>query len=355
MFECLPWEILLIWSKSTQDMSANKKVTPCPPSQSQRKVSVDTNLKPNEHGDLLMLEEIRRMKEELREDNARLRQELRLEIRTEIQKEMGEIKDSLGKIDKDLEKINNKVQDLEGNLSSLENNAIQAESRISKLEEERKIDKQTITRLETKLRQNCIKLRGIPEQENENLYKFLIPILADFVEEPAEQFPWEIDTLYRINSKLAKQRNLPRDVVIYCVRKQTKDLIIQQSFKKELIVEGRIIQIFKDIPTVVLKSRKEYSFLTDQLKIHGIPFRWDEAEGLTLTWRQKRHKIDSVEKAADFWKRNRKEIEKSKEQGQTGDRFGVRTRRMNAKEQEREMKKKEEEMRPEERDNSEGD
>lgn len=355
MFGCLSVDFLSIWSNSVEDMSANKKIPLNPSLLPQRKTSLDTNTKPNEFGDLTLLEEIRKMKEELREDNAKLREELRVEIRTEIQKEMKEIKGSLEKIDKDLEKINNKVQDLETNLNLLENNAAQTETRINKLEEERKVDKQTIIRLETKLRQNCIKLRGVPEQENENLYKFLIPILADFVEEPAEQFPWEIDTLYRINSKIAKQRNLARDIVIYCVRKQTKDLIIQQSFKKELIIDGRIIQIFKDIPSAVLKSRKDYNFLSDQLKIHGIPFRWDEAEGLTLTWRQKRYKIDSVERAADFWKRNRKEIEKAKDQGQLGERFGVRTRRMNAKEQESELKKKEEELKFGDKDKLEGD
>lgn len=352
MFGCIPVDFIFVWPSFGKEMSANKKATALPSFPPQKRPSVELINKPNETSDLTMLDEIRnlradlkgdnqRLKDELKDDNKKLRDDLKLEIRNEIHREMGEIKDSLEKINKDMEKIANKVEDLELNVKQMESNATQMEEKVKRMEEERKIDKQTIIRLETKVRQNCIKLRGVPEQEEENLHQFLIPLLADFVEEPAEQFPWEIDTMYRISSKAARLKKQPRDIVVYCVRKQTRDLIIQQSFKKELIIGGRLIQIFKDIPAVVLKSRRDYSFLSDQLKIYGVPFRWDEVEGLTLTWKQRRYKIDSMDKATDFWKRNRKEIEKARDQNHPEHGQGVRTRGMTARLLDLEQNKKE--------------
>ncbi|KAH0616603.1 hypothetical protein JD844_027843 [Phrynosoma platyrhinos] len=43
---------------------------------------------------------------------------------------------------------------------------------------------------------------------------------------------------------------------------------------------------------------------------YRIPFRWKKTEGLTLTWNQKRYKLNSIDKVSNFWKEHRREIEK---------------------------------------------
>lgn len=184
-----------------------------------------------------LLEEMRRLQQERNQQiltsNESVKQELKLEIR---------------EIGSRLDKIENEVGKINGKIKSLENDMRRVENKVESIDRERSEDQSTILRILVKQRENCKKLKGLKENVNENLYTLLCPILAKFINESEEQFPWEVDRVYRINSRIARVRNVPRDMVVYFVRKQTRDLIINQSYRNKLIIDDQVITILKDVP-----------------------------------------------------------------------------------------------------------
>ncbi|XP_042300001.1 uncharacterized protein LOC121917952 [Sceloporus undulatus] len=260
-----------------------------------RRTSVELVSKPQEQNDQI-IEEMRR---------------LQRETSKEIQASKDEINSRLDKIENEFGLINGKIKNLTEELRKVE-------EKVELVGKEREEDEDTILRILVKQRENCLKLRGLRENVNENLYVLLCPILANFINEPEEQFPWEIDRAYRINSRIAKLKGLPRDVVVYFVRKQTRDLVLNQSYTSKLTIEDQTITILKDIPSKILKKRKEYKCLTDVLKQNKIPFRWEEIEGLTVTWNQKKVRLNSVERAKLFLRGLKDDLEK-KEEGREDD------------------------------------
>lgn len=59
-----------------------------------------------------------------------------------------------------------------------------------------------------------LRIRGLPEEKWENIYKKMAGILSEFMEESAEAMEDELDLVYRINSSFAEKRKLPRDTVV---------------------------------------------------------------------------------------------------------------------------------------------
>lgn len=68
-----------------------------------------------------------------------------------------------------------------------------------------------------------------------------------------------------------------------------------------------------------MKKHKEYSFLTDVLKAQKIPFRWDEIEGLITMWKQKKVRLNSVEKAKLFLGGLKSDLAKENDEGGGGE------------------------------------
>ncbi|XP_042304628.1 uncharacterized protein LOC121921121 [Sceloporus undulatus] len=282
-------------------MVVGTRKTGAKPVNTSRRSSLDTPPRPSEINETMM-EEIRKMHQETNLAIERSRDELKAEFRRELRNEIGEITSRLDKIDGDLKKINGKVEKLETDMKKME-------IKVETIYKDQQEEQESILRLQLKQRENCLKLRGLPENVNENLYTLLTPILAKFIGESETLFPWEIDRVYRLNSRIAKIKKLPRDVVIYFVRKQTKEIILRQSFTTKLMIENKEITVLRDIPGKILKRRKEYNFLIEQLKARKILYKWDDLEGVIVTWKQRKVRLNSTEKARLFLIGLKKEIE----------------------------------------------
>ncbi|XP_042327944.1 uncharacterized protein LOC121932905 [Sceloporus undulatus] len=270
------------------------KSTPNSTANTLRRPSVDTPTKSSEP-DEKMMEEIRKMHQETNQAIEKSKEDLKVEFKRDLRHELGEVTSRLDKIDTDLKQMNGKVEKLETDMRKME-------IKVETMHRDQQEDQDSILRLQLKQRENCLKLRGLPENVNENLYTLLTPILAKFIGESETLFPWEIDRAYRINSRIAKIRKLPRDVVIYFVRKQTKEIILRQSYTTKLIIEDKEITVLRDIPGKILKRRKEYSFLIEQLRARKILYKWDDLEGVIVNWKQKKVRLNSTEKARLFLK-----------------------------------------------------
>ncbi|XP_042308410.1 ubiquitin-like-conjugating enzyme ATG10 isoform X3 [Sceloporus undulatus] len=274
-----------------------------------RRTSVESIPKLSDHNDAL-IEEMRRLQQETSKEIQASRDEVKSELKAEIR----QISARLDQIENEFSKMNGKIKNLKTEVQTIG-------EKVDQVEREREDDQDTILRILVKQRENCLKLRGLKENPNENLYTLLCPILANYVNEPEEQFPWEIDRAYRISSRIAKLKSLPRDVVVYIVRKQMRDLVLNQSYVSKLTIEDQEVTILKDVPSKILRRCRDYKCLTDVLNQQKIPLRWDEIEGLTVTWNQKKIRLNSVKKAKLFLRGLKSKLE-GKEEGSEVDRGG---------------------------------
>ncbi|XP_042299910.1 101 kDa malaria antigen-like [Sceloporus undulatus] len=220
---------------------------------------------------------------------------------------------------------------------------------MTELSEDMKGIKKKVTKLEMKTEE------GLKERYNENLYDKVIPVLANLIECQPELLDLDVDKIFRINSAAAKNRNLPRDIVVYFTRERVKDRIIQESYKKKITVDGNELQIFKDIPGDILRRRRDYFNLTRVLQIKNIRYKWEPLEGISFMWRQRHYKIDTVEKAKIFYNRWFKEEEKLDKDLEVERRREEREQSQMQKEKEEEEKKKKEDKEEAEKEEVEGE
>lgn len=75
------------------------------------------------------------------------------------------------------------------------------------------------------------------------------------------------------------------------------------------MIENNEINIFKDIPPQILMEIERYKFLTQLLKNLKIDFRWEGIEDLSVMYKQRRCKIDNIEKVKDMEQRIKREKE----------------------------------------------
>uniref|UniRef100_A0A2D4NSM7 Uncharacterized protein n=1 Tax=Micrurus surinamensis TaxID=129470 RepID=A0A2D4NSM7_MICSU len=83
-----------------------------------------------------------------------------------------------------------------------------------------------------------------------------------------------------------------------------------------LVFKGHEVVTLKQIPRRVREQQRNYQFLSTQLIKNNIPFRWLTPEGLLISWREKKFKINSIDKAGEFYRRymRTEEEQESKEE-----------------------------------------
>jgi len=125
--------------------------------------------------------------------------EVKIEVETQIIKEVvnslsGELKDTQGKVQKLEEKTEDVIKDMEDNL-----------------------DRMALAELREK--EYILRLRAVPEQEDEDTRGRMICELAKFLEREEQELDIEIDKIFRVNSRYARIKKVSRDILVYFVRK----------------------------------------------------------------------------------------------------------------------------------------
>lgn len=290
-------------------MAAARKATTQPQLQIQRRGSTEDTMRvidPN----MLVLEEIRKirqemkelrheMKEDLRESSQETRdemKEIRSEIRRDLKKELDNFGRKMEKMTQDISKTQKEVEKIKEKTDRLDKTS----NEISQLQVQQQ-SKDLMNEL--RYRDKCIKIRGLEEKSKEDLYTRIIPVLAEYIDYSEERMEAELDNLFRINSNVARDRKIPRDILVCFMKSRTKDKIIQRSYEQELIIEGNALKIFKDIPPQIMTQRQKYKPLIQLLRNMRIDYRWERIEGLTVIYEQRRYKIDNLDKAREMEKR----------------------------------------------------
>lgn len=236
---------------------------------------------------------------ELREFKTQSRQELK-ETRDEIRTDMHREIEGLAR---KLDKISNEINEIREDVVEVTEKTRELEERTEKIYKEREQDRQNILIQEIRYRERSAKIRGLPEKENERILDYLLPELARYMKITEELLDTQIEKIFRINSTYARERNLPRDVAICFTNVRTREKLCQINYDERLMIEGKEIEIFRDIPAYVLKKRQEYRFLTQLLQRREIRYRWEKIEGITFTYKQRRYKVNTVEKAKEMYRR----------------------------------------------------
>ncbi|XP_048348516.1 uncharacterized protein LOC125430576 [Sphaerodactylus townsendi] len=261
-----------------------------------------------------MLCSVLQLQTETKEQLARFQKETKeqcVKIELEIMNITKEVKENSShckKIDETLSQIRSALNEHAEHIEEIED-------KMDVYKEQQGKQAEYIAMLELKQKETYLRIRGLPEMNNENLLKRILPLLQEVWSLEEDDAVKEIDRLYRVNSKIAPDRKLPRDIIINCVRKSLRDEILRYHASSRIQLEGTNLIILKEIPTIIRKKRKDYKDLADTLRTNNIRFRWNTPEGLSFQMDSKYFNINSVAKAQDFLARNSKNLRPIDTQG----------------------------------------
>ncbi|KAJ7317138.1 hypothetical protein JRQ81_003300 [Phrynocephalus forsythii] len=154
--------------------------------------------------------------------------------------------------------------------------------------------------LELKAKEHILRFRSIQETSNEHIRERMVIELSKFLQEDRQLLDSEIDKVFRVNSRFATQNKAPRDILIFFVKKNTRDRILQLHSKNKFKIDNKDVIVLKEIPQRILQRRKDFTFLVQKLKENNISFKWENLYGLNLNYQRRNYRINTVEDAQKF-------------------------------------------------------
>lgn len=209
----------------------------------------------------------------------------------------------LKRMEKMESKVNAKIESIQLEIKKSSERIKLVEQKTNELEVDLKEktldlpDKMVI--MECKLLENCIRFRGLPENEK-NIREEMIEILAEFLEISAEEVESKCDDIYRVNSEFARRKNLPRDVIVKLLTHNLRDSIFARHYQEPLEIAGKKIKIWRELPKVMIKQRKEYKQLVEKLRSEQIRYRWEMPRGISFMYNSKKLWIKTEEEMVEF-------------------------------------------------------
>lgn len=97
----------------------------------------------------------------------------------------------IGELKQEVSKTSQRIQQLEGTSKKIE-------KELQLVKEQNKELSKSVTLLECKVMESCIRLRGIPEDEEENIYKLVVEKVAHFLEEQPEEISFNFQDIYKL-------------------------------------------------------------------------------------------------------------------------------------------------------------
>lgn len=195
---------------------------------------------------------------------------------------IGELKEAVGENRKLAEDTSQRLEELEKEVRPLS----------------KQVGEHQIYFLMTELRnrETNLRIRSIPEVEEDNLIEFLTKEFAKFWK--LEEKDFKIVSAFRLGR--VRRTEKPRDCLIILRSKEERDKILGLHYEKSLDILGKRIEIYKDIPKQLLDLRSNYTELARLLRSNAIIFRWEFPQGLSFTYRGRKIKIKTVEDRDKF-------------------------------------------------------
>nr|XP_060616671.1 trichohyalin-like [Anolis sagrei ordinatus] len=231
-----------------------------------------------------------------------------------------ELKEEIGKMRTEMMVMQQEINELQKEKKEVKETQAKVQAHIKKLELKNSRLEAKQEETEAKDMEFQLRLRNIQEEVKEDISAKVIEILTELMECPKQEMKERTDRIYRINTNYAKRNKTARDVIVHFTKKTARDDILRVNNRRNIYYKGKKIIILKEFPSTVLKKRRKYAFLTEELKNQKIRFRWERDEGLMLTYEDKRYWIKDEERAKEFLqkiKKNKKPKEREHEEGRT--------------------------------------
>lgn len=194
-----------------------------------------------------------------------------------VQKQVKEVQQETATLSKKVTKTGKKTEVLQRRAEDLEDRQKEIEDNWIKVEMERAAF--------------MLRFQNIPEGDEEDLRQHLGEGLGPLLEMEPEAIKADLDLVYRINSRITRQRQLPREVHVRFTKRQTRDKILKMARKEKITIKGAEINVLKEIPWSTRKRRKEYQELTSCLRENEIYYTWLIPEGVSFMFEIQRQEM----------------------------------------------------------------
>lgn len=166
---------------------------------------------------------------------------------------------------------------------------------------------------EMKVRELQLRIRGLEEEEEEDVRDKVVNIMAELLELSPEEVESKLDHVFRIRSSYATKNKRPRDIIVNVMSKKMRDQIVLLSSKNPIEYKEKKVLILKELPRQVLAERKKYRKLTNKLKRKDVRFKWEMPTGLSFTYDDVRYKILSEAQTDKFLSAHEKDFDNGME------------------------------------------
>lgn len=200
-------------------------------------------------------------------------------LKSFLRVELNDIKRKISDLKRDMQDVNQKIH-------HLESKNVETDKVVKGLKEQNREMQASITTLECKALENCVRLRGVVEEKGEDIVETITGLFAKYLGKRSEDVAANLDSVYKVNSNFVTQNKLPRDVVAQFPAKKMKEEIITKSYKNPLELEGQSIRILRELPRKAIESRKTFKPLTEKLKKLKIRFRWKIPVGVSFFFKK---------------------------------------------------------------------
>ncbi|CAI5799353.1 Hypothetical predicted protein [Podarcis lilfordi] len=199
------------------------------------------------------------------------------EIRTDVrgtQQNVQELKQEFVDLKKGIQEVKEEVASHVTRLTELET------VRVPDVERTQQDALNTIAFLQMKERENQLRVRGVPQLEQDNLKDWLIEEFAACWDLEKDELNSWIERAYRFGPK--KDSKIVHDCIAVFKTKEQRDNILGLHYKKSLKIKDKPIVLFKEIPKHFLNLRNNYADLAGALRRNNIFFQVRVSRGPLL-------------------------------------------------------------------------
>ncbi|XP_067318460.1 uncharacterized protein PF3D7_1120000-like [Anolis sagrei] len=251
--------------------------------------------------------------QEKQEAYQKTQQEQMLDLKKDLKEEIGKIRTEMIGMQQEIKELQKEKKEIKETQDRVQMYIKKLELKNTRLEAKQE-------EAEAKDMEFQLRLRNIQEEVKEDISAKVIEILTELMECPKQEMKEQTDRIYRINTNYARRNKTARDVIVHFTKKTARDDILRVNNRRTIYYKGKKVIILKEFPSLVLKRRRKYAFLTEELKKQKIRFRWERDEGLMLTYEDQRYWIKDEERAKEFLqkiKKGKKPNEGEHEEGRT--------------------------------------
>lgn len=167
----------------------------------------------------------KKITENLVQSNEKLMGDIKALVVSELKKarkELGEIKMEVQMVDKKTQKVEKKVTDLE--------------KQVTMLKEENKIQN---LKYEIKQRELQLRIRGLEEEEKEDVKDKILKIFSELLEKTTEELESQIELVYRLRPRNVEREGRTNDIIVNFSVRKLKEEIIKTGYENPIEYNGK--------------------------------------------------------------------------------------------------------------------